>query len=557
MKQKYTQQHIDQFFSRFKELPIAYNIEKVHQLINNPSAKAKYSPTMFFKPLKFLIMTSALIMGLSALMFWQTADELAKPIAHSESEVVLTESEKGIPPVVDKPIEESINNLQKEDLVAIGFQSVEKSQKSPSPKQQQAPPPPSPQIKELCSWRLDTVLNKDDMFVQLSEVEIAKLGLIIKENTFHYKNQPPGSNGYSMANYNWKEENDSATHHKFHLEHQSNINCTTHRWGDSFYNEIDTLVPIIIPFDTDKRVFWFTAHPDLFKALPPRYTKLEAIYRNLKCIKEKNPSHQFVNYWDKNQNIVIEDINALNLSIPELRNLGILIDKDTLAIIDPTKSFQYIRNKYKLECGTYSYNGSIAPEIPELFPAIFTDIKGLKQHTFGSWIKNVDQSLLLNEMLNTLVPVLLPLSEIIPSKKFNLIMWYYPSDNFIDALPLRIREELRSEFNAILKGTTSSESNCNYFEACKSTLDVNDMQIYPNPAKQRLTIDFSLPQSSTGTISLVNISGAQLKVLVPETNFQEGSNTFTTNVADINPGIYMVMIKTENGFKTQRLIVSR
>jgi hypothetical protein len=124
-------------------------------------------------------------------------------------------------------------------------------------------------------------------------------------------------------------------------------------------------------------------------------------------------------------------------------------------------------------------------------------------------------------------------------------------------LPDRISEELRLEYNAILKGATLPQSNCTYFEACKSTLDVDGMKIYPNPANQTINVDFSLPAAAAGYISLVNISGAQIKVLVSDTNFQEGANHFTANVSDIAPGIYMVMIKTDNGFKTQRLIVTR
>jgi hypothetical protein len=140
---------------------------------------------------------------------------------------------------------------------------------------------------------------------------------------------------------------------------------------------------------------------------------------------------------------------------------------------------------------------------------------------------------------------------------FSQVFWIHPNEYLFNCLPDRISEELRLEYNAILKGATSTQSNCNYFEVCQSTLDVDDMKIYPNPANQAINVDFSLPAATVGYISLVNISGAQVKVLVSDTNFQEGANHFTANISDINPGIYLVMIKTENGFKTQRLIVSR
>jgi len=70
MRKQYTEQQINLFFARFKQLPEYFEIEKVHQLINNPNAKAKYKVNFKYKPFKFIIMTSFFLVGISSFLFW-------------------------------------------------------------------------------------------------------------------------------------------------------------------------------------------------------------------------------------------------------------------------------------------------------------------------------------------------------------------------------------------------------------------------------------------------------------------------------------------------------
>ena len=72
MKEKYTQQNLDQFFNQFRALPNSYNLEKLHKLINDPSLKPKNSIKLKYKSFKFIIMTSAIIIGLTSIIIWLT-----------------------------------------------------------------------------------------------------------------------------------------------------------------------------------------------------------------------------------------------------------------------------------------------------------------------------------------------------------------------------------------------------------------------------------------------------------------------------------------------------
>ena len=60
-----------------------------------------------------------------------------------------------------------------------------------------------------------------------------------------------------------------------------------------------------------------------------------------------------------------------------------------------------------------------------------------------------------------------------------------------------------------------------------------------------------------GSISIVNIAGARLQTLVPNSTFLSGYNSYQLDLSGITPGIYLISINTDKGFKTQRLIVSQ
>ncbi len=54
MENIYTEQNIIKFFEGFKTLQNAYNIEKVHLLLNIPNAKATHKVNFHFKNLNLL-----------------------------------------------------------------------------------------------------------------------------------------------------------------------------------------------------------------------------------------------------------------------------------------------------------------------------------------------------------------------------------------------------------------------------------------------------------------------------------------------------------------------
>jgi len=565
MKKQYTITDIGRFFEQFKQLPEYYEFDEVHPLINNPEAKAKWKGKTSFNLLKFIIMTSVFITGVTVLLLWTTPNKNHKLVNESVPTVSgrienVTRAGTGKQTVclLKPPIKKKQGELskQKDDV----GQKVSDVAKLPPVESLKLSGNTSDKIND-CTWPKDTVLDKHKLFVYLSNEEILKLGVFIyKKDSVYYYNRTPDGKSNIGRNCNTMNDKNKFTTYAFYSADGSDTACTSHRWGDKFYQQIDTLIPVISVLDSGQ-ITWFTPHKSIFAALPERYRYLENVYDHLLCLKKQSPNHQFVNYWDPKRNIVLDKINYLILNRQELQHIGVGIFKDSISLADPTNSFRYLLNDRLLNCGTYYANGSVPPEIPNMFPTLLTDIKGLNQGMYGRWIKNNLKQKGNNsgsEIFNTLIPVYFPISEFIRELHYDLVLWYYPTSDFLEALPERYRDEIKSEIGYINSGLKSGSSSCTYFEACKSTLTMEDgVKVYPNPASESATIEFSLKEELSGKISLVSISGSEIKLLVPQTKFMAGFQTHTLNLSNTAPGIYMISIITDKGFKTQRIIISK
>ncbi|GAB1453748.1 hypothetical protein MASR2M47_38040 [Draconibacterium sp.] len=103
----------------------------------------------------------------------------------------------------------------------------------------------------------------------------------------------------------------------------------------------------------------------------------------------------------------------------------------------------------------------------------------------------------------------------------------------------------------------SGEFNTNWFETAKAPItaiesyEMNDFRIYPNPAKDFVTIEANNIQGELQNISFFNSSGQiskQFKV--------EETVTVRIDISDLQKGFYIVEIKRENGdIITNKLIV--
>lgn len=610
MKEIHIQNTLNEFFGEFKKLPYSYKIEKVHQLLNNPYAKALHKVHSNFKPLKIIIMTSAILISVSAIFLWLNPESSNKNIitkSQSENPVKIIQKDISYKIETDKKqydnvprssiLNEAKNNDTKiDDLILAG------NVRQLNVYEKETDLLTGTKKKDIIgtNWPADTVLEGNKLFVTLTDEELLKLGIDKKGDSVYYCNV--NKNGYRNRFTNFKDLKknhikEDTTNYSFFSLFQCDFNFNNHQiFGHFNYNMIDTLLPVIIQFASCKEMWWFTTNDDLFNVLPERYKYLKQYYTELKRLKKENGEHFYVNYFDLNQRIQeFRQFNFLDLTDKELRKIGFEFIQDSVRV----KSFrdEYVkkhqtppdylngyndsdflqRKTFKLD-GNEKYNvfsqdviildkenhgGSVRSislssmqywgKTINPIPKLISDTMGITHRTFWGDSSDLDY--------NTLIPVKIDLEkynfEDLIRGRNEYIFWYEANEDFTSRLSSSLGIEIQNEYEAIKNKSGQIESSCTYFEVCKSTLQLDNFKLYPNPASNLIAIEFDTKENLFGNVTLVNIAGMQLKTLIPNTTFTSGYNSHQMNVSGIVPGIYLISVNTDKGFKTQRLIITQ
>lgn len=77
--------------------------------------------------------------------------------------------------------------------------------------------------------------------------------------------------------------------------------------------------------------------------------------------------------------------------------------------------------------------------------------------------------------------------------------------------------------------------------------------IYPNPAKQYFTIDFTAPERGRYTFTLYDMHGRKVKVLMEE-ELKSGLNRFSFSSEPLSPGVYLLNVSGPGVSLTERLV---
>jgi len=83
---------------------------------------------------------------------------------------------------------------------------------------------------------------------------------------------------------------------------------------------------------------------------------------------------------------------------------------------------------------------------------------------------------------------------------------------------------------------------------------VSNFSVFPNPAYDLMTIQFTVDQREMTTISLTDMEGRVLKVLYQDTP-EEGENRMTFNKGALSAGSYIVTISTSTKILKNETIV--
>ena len=79
-------------------------------------------------------------------------------------------------------------------------------------------------------------------------------------------------------------------------------------------------------------------------------------------------------------------------------------------------------------------------------------------------------------------------------------------------------------------------------------------QIYPNPFNPITSISYSLPQNADLEISVIDINGRMIEILVNGFHFT-GNYTISWDAASNPSGIYFIRLKTPSNSDTRKIVL--
>ena len=153
-----------------------------------------------------------------------------------------------------------------------------------------------------------------------------------------------------------------------------------------------------------------------------------------------------------------------------------------------------------------------------------------------------------------LVPVFIKNSS---TDAAGIVLWYVPTEDFVNNLPSRYKEQLKAELNIlneIQNSKISADNVCEvlagnqtYLNICKQKVGaIEKMTLYPNPAYGATICKYKLNERKNVKISIHDINGKFIKELQKECNQEPGVYEIKLDINNLNSGNYLVAITTDD-----------
>lgn len=191
----------------------------------------------------------------------------------------------------------------------------------------------------------------------------------------------------------------------------------------------------------------------------------------------------------------------------------------------------------------------------------FASYYSVSDRVLHNTIRRIDEkSEIITEGANKLIPVLVSIENAQESvfKKADIILWFEPTDNFINALPDNYKSALKKELGMPEKPKTGEQRYTDTWREEDGAL-INT-RVYPNPTQDfDVRFSFSLSENRTCSIGIMDMFGHTLSVAKENMPFEKGEHRIDINLQDIDKnGIYLIVMQTDAGEQiVQRLIVQR
>ncbi|MEN8927905.1 MAG: T9SS type A sorting domain-containing protein [Flavobacteriales bacterium] len=218
------------------------------------------------------------------------------------------------------------------------------------------------------------------------------------------------------------------------------------------------------------------------------------------------------------------------------------IENDSVINAEPAKAdWDFVFRKYSVE----------------LFPGTFYPVTGaLTNANIG--VAQVDNTPTANAKANFTTYALDSTIEILGYdwKSFSNFSWQIQ-----DSLSYIIQNYNGDVFQLIFTGTSGSSQGKMYFtteqlafSSVEENSPVSNIGVYPNPTNNVLNINFELANaSSPAQIYLFDMNGRIVRTI--SNNFQNsGFNQLTTDISELNNGVYLLQIVSEGKSITKRVV---
>ncbi|MBI1223132.1 MAG: T9SS type A sorting domain-containing protein [Bacteroidetes bacterium] len=86
---------------------------------------------------------------------------------------------------------------------------------------------------------------------------------------------------------------------------------------------------------------------------------------------------------------------------------------------------------------------------------------------------------------------------------------------------------------------------------------VKNINVYPNPTTQKLSIEFDLATNSDVTVQVLDLSGKVVATPLAQTELFGGAQSVSADLGGLNNGVYFVVVKTSNGVQTAKVVLNR
>ena len=148
-----------------------------------------------------------------------------------------------------------------------------------------------------------------------------------------------------------------------------------------------------------------------------------------------------------------------------------------------------------------------------------------------------------------------------------LTLWYYPTQEFLDALPAQYSSQIKTELGMIdnvKNGVVTIDQACgklyneaSFFDFCRvSSGAVTNVKASPNPATDNTNLSYDLKVDCKISISLHDLNGKHIKTFLNYDYQPAGQQNINIPLSDIEKGFYLLAITTEKGEQViQRLII--